>query len=283
VCAEEAGDSYNQAHRSDAARHQDYVFDALVGLHSRACRTALEVHHLLSGGFPQGALARCRTLHELAVTAIVLGDHGRGTTHSDVAERFVLHERAVNYNEALVYQQNCAFLGTEPFSEEAMTVMADERKALIDRFGSKFSKSYGWAADVTGNPQPNFEDVQKVAELSHLRGYYKLATHEVHSDAKGLTLNRFDRNGVAFLSTGRSNSGLAEPGHLALISLHQCTTLLLIRGSGEIPDPMDLTILAATKLLLDDAGLAFANGQESVDRAEAAYLASPDEDDPESR
>jgi hypothetical protein len=28
------------------------VFEALIGLHARACRVAREVHHLLSGGFP---------------------------------------------------------------------------------------------------------------------------------------------------------------------------------------------------------------------------------------
>lgn len=71
---------------------QDYLFEALTGLHARACRVAVEIHHLLAGGFPMGALARCRTLHEIAVTMMILADFGCMDEHPDLAERFLLHE-----------------------------------------------------------------------------------------------------------------------------------------------------------------------------------------------
>ena len=46
-----------------------------LGLHVRACQSAVEVYHLLRDGLPKDALARSRTLHGLAGTAIVLADY----------------------------------------------------------------------------------------------------------------------------------------------------------------------------------------------------------------
>jgi hypothetical protein len=92
VCAEEVGHELHRVHREVAAEEDDDpVFEALIGLYARACRIARGVHHLLSGGFPFGALARSRTLHELAVITIVLADYGREEEHADLAERFLRH------------------------------------------------------------------------------------------------------------------------------------------------------------------------------------------------
>ncbi len=77
VCAEEVGHKLHGAHRKAVAEEFDPVFEALIGLYARACRIAREVHQLLSGGFSFGALARSRTLHELAVITIVIADYGR--------------------------------------------------------------------------------------------------------------------------------------------------------------------------------------------------------------
>jgi hypothetical protein len=132
VCAEEAGATFNDRHRPAAEEHQDLVFEAMTGLHARACRTALEVHRLLAGGFPMGALSRCRTLHELAVTMIILAEHGRQSDHVDLAERFLLHSVVMSYQDALVYQENCGALGYEPFTPEDMA----EMKRRVSRCGS---------------------------------------------------------------------------------------------------------------------------------------------------
>src|SRR5215208_4542687 len=57
VSAEEARATFDSTQRPGAVEHQDFVFEALSGLHARACRTAFEVHCLLSSGFPKGALS----------------------------------------------------------------------------------------------------------------------------------------------------------------------------------------------------------------------------------
>jgi hypothetical protein len=271
VSAEEAGATFNTTHRPAAADRQDFVFEALTGLHARACRTAFEVHRLLSSGFPKGALSRCRTLHELAVTSIVIGEHGREAAYSDLAERFLLHEVVIGYKDALVFQENCRTLGYEPFSNEEMTEMKRGHDELVQRYGPAFGKPYGWASGLSG-PEPTFRDLERVAELAHLRSHYRWMSHEVHSTAKGSALNVYESGSAAIRLSGMTNTGLAEPGHLALISLHQCTGYLLIRGTDSI-SPLDLLALMAIQNLVDRAGEAFGAAQDSIDQAESRFKA----------
>jgi hypothetical protein len=266
VSAEEVGATFNSTHSPAAVERQDFVFEALTGLHARACRTAFEVHRLLSSGFPKGALSRCRTLHELAVTSIVIGQHGREAAYSDLAERFLLHEVVIGYKDALLYQENCETLGYEPFSDEDMAEMKRGYDDLVQRYGPTFRKPYGWASSL-GSPEPTFHDLERLAELAHVRSHYRWASHEVHSDAKGSALNMYRFGDIAYRSSGMTNTGLAEPGHLALISLHQCTVCLLTRGTDSV-SPRDLLTLKAMQGLVDQAGEAFGAAQTSINKAE---------------
>ena len=99
--AEEIGHEIYGIHLKEADDEEfDPVFEALIGLYARACRVAREVHHLLSGGFPFGALARSRTLHELAVITIGIADYGRDEAHADLADRFLQHAWIARYSDA---------------------------------------------------------------------------------------------------------------------------------------------------------------------------------------
>jgi hypothetical protein len=269
VAAEEAGATFDSTYRPAAAEHQDFVFEALTGLHARACRTAFEVHRLLSSGFPKGALSRCRTLHELAVTSIVIARHGRKAAYSDLAERFLLHEGVMGFKDALVYQENCKTLGYEPFSDQDMAEMKRSHDILIERYGPAFGKPYGWASCLERSPS-TFRDLERLAELTHMRSHYRWASHEIHSDAKGAALNVYKHGDIAYRSSGMTNTGLAEPGHLALISLHQCTVYLLTRGTDGL-SPRDLLALMAMEALVERSGEAFGAAQSSIDRAEHRF------------
>lgn len=192
------------------------VYDALLGLHARACRTALEVYHLLTDGLPKGALARARTLHEIAVTAMVIADYGRRSEHRDLADRFLDHEAVATYKDALNYQLNCETLGYEPFSDEEMAEMKAGRDAVVAKYGSAYKEQYGWAAGLDKPTAPTFGDLEKLAKLSHLRSHYSWASHEVHSDAKGSFLNESIWGETIYRETSYSDDGLADPGHMAL-------------------------------------------------------------------
>jgi hypothetical protein len=69
-CSEKVGARFNQTERPGAIVAKDYQFEALVSLHARALLISREILCLLYGGFPDGALSRWRSLHEIAVTAV---------------------------------------------------------------------------------------------------------------------------------------------------------------------------------------------------------------------
>ena len=74
LCMEE-GARFNDLFREEAAQTDDFVFDALTRLHARGCQVGFEILALLKNGFADGAHARWRTLHELAVVAMFLAGH----------------------------------------------------------------------------------------------------------------------------------------------------------------------------------------------------------------
>jgi hypothetical protein len=56
--------------------HNQHLASALTRLHARACQVAAEILALMQHGFADGAMARWRTLHEIAVIATFLRDRG---------------------------------------------------------------------------------------------------------------------------------------------------------------------------------------------------------------
>jgi len=146
VGGEELGRAFDEARAEQAVAQQDWLFESLTQLHARACRTAFEVHQMLSGGYPMGALARCRTLHELAVTAAVLSENGRTPIHADIGERYLAHDAVLNWRDALEFQKHAKRLGEDPFTDDEMTEMKSRRDAVVARFGAGFADSYGWAS-----------------------------------------------------------------------------------------------------------------------------------------
>jgi hypothetical protein len=262
VAAEEVGVEFDEKHRPSDDEPFDPVYDALLGLHARACRTALEVYHLLSDGLPKGALARARTLHEIAVTAMVIADYGRRTEHPDLADSFLDHEAVATYKDAVNYQLNCEALGYEPFNDEEMADMKARRDTVLAQYGPAYKEQYGWAAGLDKPTAPTFQDLEMLANASHLRGHYSWASHEVHSDAKSLVLNVSMWGDTVYRETSYSNDGLADPGHMALISLQQSTVSL--RFSPEDTSARSVVQADAMSVLVDKAGDAFLAAHEAV-------------------
>lgn len=272
VSAQEAGADFYTERVVGRDYDRRVLHEALTGLHARACRTALEVHHLMSDGLASGAVARARTMHELAVTALVLQEYSQTDAHADLAERFLAHDDVQNWSDAQTYQDDAATLGVKPFTDAELTDMKARRDGTVAKFGPAFTGRNGWAADLDGIRQPTVRDLERMAKLSHLRGYYRWASHEVHAGSKGSRLNLLHRSGQSFKSSGYKNTGLADPGQLALISLHQTTVAVLI--SADPVSPRDLLVLKAMQHLLADACEAFVEGSKSVRQAEERYQAN---------
>ena len=219
----EAGTDFNSEYRKDAADSGNAVFEGLAILHGRACQIAKEILALLRSGFADGAHARWRTLHEIAIVAWLIFDHGQ-----ELAERYLLHAGVQEYKLAHQYQSHYESLNLEPISQEVLTQLKNRRDQLISQFGAPFKNDYGWAAAVTGTANPTLTQLEEKAELNHWRPYYRAASDNVHPNARGAyyRLGLASHQGSVILA-GPSNEGLADPGHLTAISLLQVTIALL--------------------------------------------------------
>jgi hypothetical protein len=223
VLAYEAGDKFNNDFRKDEAKAGNYVFECLTRLHARACQIASEVISLLKGGFADGAHARWRSLHEIAVVASFIKTHG-----NDVAERYLLHDNIESYKAACLYNKYYEVLQDEPIPQDEFDSIKKIRDDLIARFGSPFKNNYGWASTVLSNDDPNFSDIERNSGLDHLRPYYKLASHNVHANPKGIMFKMgLLGNSQDILLAGPSNFGFTDPAQGTVYSLGLVTITLI--------------------------------------------------------
>lgn len=241
VIALEVGEEFNKEFRPAASAKKDYVFEALIRLHARSCQIAYEVLVLLRAGFADGAHARWRTMHEVSVAASFLAKNG-----VDLAERYLLHHHIESYKGMLQHQKYFARLKHNPLSHKEIEHMKGIYDKLLDRFGQDYRNSYGWAATTLLKRDPNFSDIEEAVGLDHWRPYYKMASHNVHANPKGITF-KLGWEGTNLLLAGPSDRGLADPGHGTAISLAQVTTNLLLTEPN-----IDRLVLCRVMLNLSD-------------------------------
>ena len=223
VLAVEAGDEFNREFRNNTAEKENYVLEALTRLHARACQIASEVLVLLKNGFADGAHARWRSLHEVAVVASFIKTHGNET-----AERYLLHDSIESYKAASLYQKYYEALGDEPISQDEYDKIKTVRDELIARFGKSYKNNYGWASSALNKNNPTFRDIEENSGLDHLRPYYKLASHNVHANPKGVIFKLGLLGNIQnILLAGPSNYGFTDPAQNAVSSLGLITVTLL--------------------------------------------------------
>jgi hypothetical protein len=254
--AVEAGDDSNTEFRPEAATAKDFVFEVLTRLHARACQVASEVIILLRSGHADGAHARWRTLHEIAVVGFFVQSHG-----NDVAERYILHNAIESYRAALGYQEHCTTIGYEPLTEEEFARIKAHRDALKARFGDSYGEEYGWAAAALASKSPRFSDIERNVGLAHLRPYYKLASHNVHANPRGAFFKLGLLPDQQMLLAGPSDLVLADPGHGTAISLSQITLTLLAMK----PNIDRLVICQILSRLEHEVGEAFIAAHQSLE------------------
>jgi hypothetical protein len=259
----EAGDNFNLELRSRAAAQEDYVFEVLTRLHARACQIASEILVLLKSGYADGAHARWRSLHEIVVVGMLIESSG-----NLVAERYLLHDAVETCKAARQYQEHCHKLGYEPLSDYEFEEIVSTYHLLIDRFGPAYKGNYGWAEPaVEKDDWISFSDLEKMVGLDHLRPIYRLASHNVHANPKGVffKLGLYPESQDILLA-GPSNMGLADPGQATALSLAQITVTLLGLETN-IDRLVTCNILMA---LVDEIKEEFAEVQNRLTQNEAA-------------
>jgi len=255
-----AGSSFNNELREEAVQKNDIVFEALTKLHSRGCLVSRQIVKLLCGGYASGAHARWRTLHEIAAVSSFIGKHGE-----EVAERYLLHDVIESSKAVRQYQEHAESLGYEPYTDKEVKMIMKKRKKLCERFGKCYKNTYGWAAKTLGKCRPNLYDIEKDAGINHLRPYYKMASHAVHANPKGVLFNlgllsKSDEKDI--LIAGPSDYGLADPGQSTAISLNQINSALL----AHKPKFNSISILKTLDKLQNEIAETFVKVQKEIEK-----------------
>jgi len=261
VACHEIGEAVSLRHFNVDGYEPAPILHAQLGLQARACRVALEVLALLRSGLGAGALARARTLHEIAVISAILAKYGgAGGDCPSLAERYLRHADVVTWLDAKEYQKTAPKLGFEPFTDAEMDEMQADFDSAVAMYNEQFGRPNGWAACLTENGKApiGFKPLELIAGADHMRSYYSMASHEVHADAKSWALNHETIGDVTFRSTGPSPRGMADAGQIALIALDQVTVNTLNAQPEIDGQPGDILAIVTLNKLVERACDAFA-------------------------
>ncbi len=229
IAVHDVGEEANVRLRGLESSERDYLTEVLTRLQARACLVASEIRALMSSGHGSGALARWRTLHEIAVVACFLRQQ-----EGQVAERYLLHDtlrRAKAMRQFVKYENR---LGLEPIAPHDIECIFREEAMLIKRFGPNFNSDWGWAAGTMPGI-PNFARIEEWIEMDHWRPSFGLASYSVHArfagSAADIEYGPFQFTDFAL--SGPSWAGIAEPAQYSLLDLYNCTVALASYRSGE--------------------------------------------------
>lgn len=243
--------------------NEDYKLEALSRLHARACKISNEIYSLLESGYADGAHARWRALHEVAIVAFFIKQEDEET-----AKRFLDYRHLKDYYEAQNYQEYCEELGYEPLSKEELEVLENNRDKLVNRYGKPFDDKgygYGWAAHKFQNKSASLGRLEDEVDLDHLNPFYKMASNSVHAGSKGTKhrLGLLDQEAQPFLA-GPTNYGLADPAQSTAISLAQVSAALLLYEPGG----KGVVTMMGLQRMVTEISTAFTEIQFEIEREE---------------
>jgi len=196
-----------------------FLFTAQELLRQRACQVAWEVHGLCAAGYADGAYARWRTLHEIAVVMEFMHKFGE-----PAAERYLHHVHVKNRKILREYEECLRELRYPPLTGEEVGLSELKKNEVISKYGHDFGNEYGWAATDCKTADPTFFHVRQAAGYSFWKAHYGMANHSVHAGPHGVLFRLGHPQGArpAALS-GPSLMGLCDPLDATAISLTHAT------------------------------------------------------------
>jgi hypothetical protein len=267
-----AAEINDELRRRSSKSKEAPLVEALTSLHARACQISAEVLVLLRKGYPEAAIARWRSLHEVSIVMHFIHKHGVET-----AKRYLDHDFVESWRGAKDYATHCADLGFEPIAAEELAQVKQTYDAAIKKHGSDFKDPYGWAAWDLKLKRVAFDDVARGAGFAHWRPLYRLASHPVHANPKSVKwrLGVMD-GGPRCLPVGPSNYGLADPGQNTGLSLAQVTALMIEKA----PTFERLLVMYVMKELAGQIAHAFVDVQRRIERREVKLRAKTQDKSP---
>ena len=222
--AQELGEMHGRAVKAEGSEADDPTMAALAHIFPRALLVAQEILCLLRGGFPDGALARWRSLHELAVTAMYIAKHGdMVATAYLLSFHFAARRAAHQMNE---YSER-AKIGR--FSDSELNDF-DARCAWAEGIlGRKIDKDKDGEWPAITQSHTTFAAIEKDVAMDHWRPRYKWASTHTHAHHRPIDkLLGMSETDHAVNLVGASNSGFVDPFQMTAIALAQLTTTYLL-------------------------------------------------------
>lgn len=258
--ARELGSYVNQEVRASATEENADVVDVLTRLHIRSCQVAEEVLVLLQNGFANGAMARWRTMHEIEVSAHFIGKYG-----NECAKRYKDHQCVESYRGAQEYELARERLGYAEIPAEDREEIAKRYNDVLQKHGNEFGGQYGWAAADLHIKKPTFKEIQSSVGIDYLRGHYRMASHGVHANPRGIYFSLTSLFPSDEIVAGASNAGLADAGEGAARALISISAALL-----SLSPSMDHQVaIRAMQLLQSEIASAFLQAHWKLHRDES--------------
>lgn len=254
----ELGNEFFKRQQQFEQKNNSILNDTILRLHVRACQVASEIITLLENGYPDGAMARWRTLYEINVVSTIISAGGE-----NLAQRYVDHQIVDSYKAMKLYGECSPQLGFKPLSRKEETKIQRLYDDIIQKWGKPFSGSNGWASDFLQNKDPKWKDLEASANQLGMRSYYKLASWGVHAGSKGLFFKLGSIDNEDNLLAGATNYGFTEPAQNTALSLYQITALLL----GKETDMEDTIILNTLILIKKAVPKAFLKAEAKIKKA----------------
>jgi hypothetical protein len=253
--------AYNRRN-STKGSHKLVLNDILVRQHVRACQVTDEILCLLENGFADGAMARWRTLHEIAVVAAIISRHGE-----DIAQRYLAHQAVESKRAKNKYLDCYRQLGYKPLATREVKRIEKAYDAAIAKYGDSFKSDYGWAAEHLKKRRPTFADLEAEAGRAEMRSHYQMGNDNVHAGIKSMYVRLGLVGNYDALLAGCSNGGLVEPGQNTAHTLTQISVVVCLSE----PNLDDLVVAEMMKMLRDEIPRSFHDADKRLRRDDKAY------------
>lgn len=204
---------------------KDLKFHILIRIQARACQIATEIQTLLKNGYPDGAQARWRTIHELSVIFTVLNNNPLLLT-----EMFTEYDVIEKNKRAKDFEEKRSKIKWPEIDEENLNEISIEKDILIAKYGKEFGQSYGWTLNILPKGRRNFRELEELSGLDYMRPFYSWSNDNIHSGIGGLIsrMGQMEHEETSYLKfIGPSFYGFADPAQLTTTSLLTITSQVL--------------------------------------------------------
>lgn len=265
IVREWTGGAFERWQHAKAAGKKSHLADVMLRLIVRACQVTDEIIVLLESGLADAAMARWRTLHEIAIVSAVIAKYGE-----EIAERYVYYQIVESWSAIRSYERDHTDLGFKPIPKKLTEKVRRDHDKAVKRFGERFKEENGWAAGhlkLTVKERITFARLEQEVDEQYMRSPYRFASYNVHSSPKGIYVKLGNLNDPEKYLAGKSNAGLADPGQHAAVSLSQIAQINI--GDSLIFD--DLVAASVIERLKFEIPRAFGKAHSKLRRDDCQY------------